>query len=194
MSSGRWLRELSPHQVIRNACCFPRSASITSHTKCMLLCPLGEHHLTCEMHAALPARRASPHMRAQHRHCLPRTPAFLATARAAPIASATLTSSIAFSLTSTYPTPPTPPPSLSLPPSPPPLPQPPCSPPSPRHHRQLPRRNPLFGAIEGAVLLLLLLCCPLAPLWRWCELQRKVARDLAQKREQLEKVTELDRK
>ena len=47
MSSGRWLRELSPHQVIRNACCFPRSASITSHTKCMLLCPLGEHHLTC---------------------------------------------------------------------------------------------------------------------------------------------------
>ena len=63
MSSGRWLRELSPHQVIRNACCFPRSASITSHTKCMLLCPLGEHHLTC----------------AQHRHCLPRTPAFFAT-------------------------------------------------------------------------------------------------------------------
>ena len=42
--------------------------------------------------------------------------------------------------------------------------------------------------------MLLLLCCPLAPLCRWCELQRKVARDLAQKREQLEKVTELDRK
>ena len=124
MSSGRWLRELSPHQAIRNACCFTRSASITSHTKCMLLYPLGEHHLTYETHAALPARRASPHMRVQHRHCFPRTPAaFLATARAAPIASATLTSSsIAFSLTSTSPTPPNPPPSLSLPLSPQPLP------------------------------------------------------------------------
>ena len=105
MSSGRWLRELSPHQAIRNACCFTRSASITSHTKCMLLYPLGEHHLIYASSVDT---------------------VFLATARAAPIASATLTSSsIAFSLTSTSPTPPNPPPSLSLLPSPQPLPEPP---------------------------------------------------------------------
>jgi hypothetical protein len=179
MSSGRWLRELSPHQVIRNACCFPRSASITSHTKCMLLYPLGEHHLTCAPSidtVFLERPHSSP----------PPVPPPSPPPPSPP--------------PSPFPPPPPiqphrpPPPSLSLPPSPPPLPQPPCSPPSPRHHRQLLRRKPLFGAIEGAVLLLLLLCCPLAPLWRWCELQRKVARDLAQKREQLEKVTELDRK
>lgn len=42
MSSGRWLRELSLHQAIRNACCCIRSY---------------------ETHAALLARRASPHIR-----------------------------------------------------------------------------------------------------------------------------------
>ena len=183
MSSGRWLRELSPHQAIRNACCFTRSASITSHTKCMLLYPLGEHHLTCAPSidtVFLERPHSSP----------PPVPP-------------------------PSPPPPSPPPPSPFP-SPPPL-QPhriphrrcPCCHrhsrclnrlnrrarhPRPRHRRHLPRRKPLFGAIEGAVLLLLLLCCPLAPLWRWCELQRKVARDLAQKREQLEKVTELDRK
>ena len=104
-------------------------------------------------------------------------------AHAAPIASATLTSSIACSVTSTLSNPTGPPRRC------------PCRHrhrrclnrhvrrPRFRHHRHLPRRKPLFGAIEGTVLLLLLLCCPLAPWWRWCELQRKVARDLAHKRE-----------
>jgi len=183
MSSGRWLRELSPHQAIRNACCFTRSASITSHTKCMLLYPLGEHHLTYA------SSIDTVFLERPHSSPLPVPPP--------------------------SPPPPSPPPPSPFP-SPPPL-QPhriphrrcPCRHrhsrclnrlnrrarhPRPRHRRHLPRRKPLFGAIEGAVLLLLLLCCPLAPLCRWCELQRKVTRDLAQKREQLEKVTELDRK
>jgi hypothetical protein len=139
MSSGRWLRELSPHQAIRNACCFTRSASITSHTKRMLLYPLGEHHLTYASSVDT---------------------VFLERPHSSP--------------------PPVPPPSPPPPSPPPPSPFPPPPPlqphriphrrcpcrhrhsrclnrlnrrarhPRPRHRRHLPRRKPLFGAIEGA--------------------------------------------